>query len=73
MGGIKLSTVVPRITTEPLFGVDALMRPLHSPQNPKNNAALVRYGVLAPRINTQPLFRWLVKNWRNHTQMHRHL
>ena len=73
MGGIKRSTVVPRITTEPLFGVDALMRPLHSPQNPKVNTALVRYSETAPRINTQPLFRWLVKNWHNHTHERRHL
>ena len=73
MGGIKLSTVVPWITTEPLFGVDALMRSLHSPQNPKVNTALVRYGETAPRINTQHLFRWLVKNWHNHTHRHRHL
>ena len=73
MGGIKLSTVVPQITTELSFGVDALMRPLHSPQNPKINTTLIRYGETAPRINTQPLFRWLVKNWHNHTHRHRHL
>ena len=73
MGGIKLSTVVPRITTESSFGVDALMRPLHSPQNPKVNTALDRCSETAPRINTQPLFRWLVKNWHIHTHRHRHL
>ena len=53
--------------------VDALMRPLHSPQNPKVNTALVRYGETAPRINTQPLFRCLVKNWHRHTHRRRHL
>ena len=73
MGGIKLSTVISRITSESLFGVDALMRPLHSPQNPKVNTALDRCSETAPRINTQPLFRWLVKNWHNYTQEHRHL
>ena len=73
MGGLKLSLVIPRITTESLFGVDALMRPLHSPQNPKVHTVLDRYSGTAPRINTQPLVRWLVKNWHIHTQRHRHL